>query len=367
MKKMKIFLAAALLACCLAPASASAKSDGGGRGGSDNSGNSSSSSSDSSGNSSSSSSGGSSSSSSSSSNNNDNDSGNRNKNKNNSSAERSSGDRHSGFETKKQGSEAPKKQDEDHSGNKKNDKLDDGSNRKGRPTVTEDTYGGKGKGQGGGHQGYRGLLNAIDNVKDKPAGAVLAELMLTRYGTNLTEEQKAALADIIAKEEALAKAAELLDKQGSVTEAVYLQKEAIKANVRNVESYKQLGKMYEKLGRKGVKLYVNGEEPAADIAPILRDGTTLVPFRAISESLKASVSWNPDERSVTVTRGDVTVKLIIDSKTAYVNEKPVELEVAPAIENDSTVVPARFVSESLDATVEYEPETQSVVIFEEQK
>lgn len=227
-------------------------------------------------------------------------------------------------------------------------------------TVTGSTYG-----EEHGHNGYHGLLNALDNVKDKPAGAVLADLLLTKYETKLTDEQKAQLADIIAKDEALAKAAELLDEQGSVTDAVYVQKEAVKANVKNVELYKQLGKLYEKTGRLGVKLYVNGDEPTTEVAPFIRDGSTLVPFRAIAEALKAEVSWNPDERSVTVTRGDITVKLLIDSKTAYVDGKEVELEVPAAIKDGSTVIPVRFVSEALKAAVKWEGETQSVVIYEE--
>lgn len=235
-----------------------------------------------------------------------------------------------------------------------------GSKDDGSATVTGSTYG-----EVNGHNGYHGLLNALENVKDKPAGAVLADLLLTKYDTKLTDEQKAQLADIISKDQALAKAAELLDEQGSVTDAVYVQKEAVKANVKNIELYKQLGKLYEKTGRHGVKLYVNGDEPETEVAPFIRDGSTLVPFRAISEALKATVSWNPDERTVTVTRGDITVKLVIDSATAYVNGEPVTLEVPATIESGSTVVPVRFVSEALKATVKWEGETASVVIYEE--
>ncbi|MNW20232.1 hypothetical protein D3C71_2205380 [compost metagenome] len=41
------------------------------------------------------------------------------------------------------------------------------------------------------------------------------------------------------------------------------------------------------------------------------------------------------------------MKLFIDSKTATVNGNEVTLEVPAAIENGSTVVPVRFVSEAL--------------------
>ncbi len=226
-------------------------------------------------------------------------------------------------------------------------------------TVTSATYDSKG------HNGYKGLLNAIDNVKDKPAGPVVAELLLTKYDTQLTAEMKAELEAIVEKDAALSAVAEYLDENGSVTDAVYVQKDAIRANVKNLDSYKKLGKLYEKTGKKGMKLYVNGEEPSLQTAPFVRDGTTLVPFRAISEALNATVSWNKEERSVTVTRDDITVKLFLDSKTAFVNGVQVTLEVPATVVKGSTVIPVRFVSEALNATVKWEAESQSIVIYEE--
>lgn len=225
-------------------------------------------------------------------------------------------------------------------------------------TVTSDTYGNEGK------NGYKGLLKAIENVKDKPAGAVIADLLLTNYGAHISDELKAELDAIVDRDAALSAVADVLDEQGSVTDAVYVQKEAVKANIKNLNSYKKLGKLFEKLGKKGVFLYVNGEEPTLEVNPFIKDGSTLVPFRAISESLKAEVTWNAEERSVTVTRDGITVKLFIDSTKATVDGKEVTLEVPAAIVEGNTVVPVRFVSEALKATVKWEEETKSVVIYE---
>lgn len=229
---------------------------------------------------------------------------------------------------------------------------------KSQDSVTSDTY------NSNGPQGYKGLLNALDNVQDKPAGPVIADLLLNKYGVLLSAEQTAELEALSEKDKTLSAVADILDGQGNVTDAVNVQKDAIKANLKNIDSYKKLGKLYDKLGRKGVKLYVNGEEPTVEVAPFIRDGSTLVPFRAISEALKAEVSWNADERSVTVTRDGIIVKLFIDSATAYVNGKEVTLEVPAAIVDGNTVIPVRFVSEALKADVNWESETQSVVITE---
>lgn len=226
-------------------------------------------------------------------------------------------------------------------------------------TVTSDTY------NTNGHKGYNGLLKAIENVKDKPAGAVIAEKLLTKYETNLSDEQKTELQGIVEKDEALSKLADILDQEGSVTDAVYVGKEAVKANVKNINSYKKLAHLYDKIGKTGLKLFVNGDEPNFEVAPFIKDGSTLVPFRAIAESLKATVTWNGEEHSVTVSRDDITIKLIIGSTTAYVNGKEVTLEVPGEIVDGNTVVPARFISEALKASVKWEGETQTVIIYEE--
>ncbi|WP_420851917.1 copper amine oxidase N-terminal domain-containing protein [Paenibacillus allorhizoplanae] len=226
-------------------------------------------------------------------------------------------------------------------------------------TVTSDTY-------GQGKNGYKGLLNALENVKNKPAGAVIADLLLTNYGAHISAELKAELDLITDRDAALAAVADVLDEQGSVTDAVYVQKEAVKVNLKNINSYKKLTKLYHKLGKKGVFLYVNGEQPSLEVNPFIKDGSTLVPFRAISEALKAEVKWDAEERSVTVTRDGVSVKLFIDSTKALVDGKEVILEVPATIVEGNTVVPVRFISESLKATVKWEDETQSVVIYEEE-
>jgi|GEM_PF-2092621 len=227
-------------------------------------------------------------------------------------------------------------------------------------SVTDDTYNNKGP------QGYRGLLHAIENVKDKPAGAVLADLLLTKYEAQLDDATKAKLETIVKADEALSQAADLLERQGSVTDAVYVQKEAILADLTNLGSYKKLGKLYEKLGKRGVKLYVNGEEPASHVAPVVRNGNTLVPFRVIAESLEAEVTWSAKDQTITVTKDEMTVKLVVGAKYATVNGKKQSLEVPAQVVSGSTLVPARFVSESLGAVVKWEAESQSVVVYEDQ-
>lgn len=270
--------------------------------------------------------------------------------------------------------EAKEKKEKEKKEKEKKDKevKDKGKGNKNKPTVGEDTYKDKphtvidvtykNHHQ---HKGYKGLLTAMSNVKDKPAGKVLADLLRTEYNIHLTDEFVAELEKVKDKDVALSMVAELLAKNVSVTDAVYMEKEAILANIKNMDSYKRLSKYYESIGKKGIKLYVNGEEPYFEVAPFIKNGGTLVPFRAITEALNADVKWDNKKRSVTVIRNEITMVLIINSNIAYVNGEQVKLDVPATIVEGSTVVPIRFVSERLNATVKWDAETQSIVIYEE--
>lgn len=231
--------------------------------------------------------------------------------------------------------------------------------------VTEDTYGeSRDHKRQNGPNGYKGLLKAVENTKDKPAGTVIANLLLTKYPDQLSSEQIAQLEAIRDSREALTEAAELLAADGSVTDAVYMQEEAVLADVSHLDSYKRLGALFKKAGRQdGMKLFVNGEEHEAK--PINHNGTTLVPLRAASEALDAQVTWNPKEKSVTVTRDGLNVKLQINSKKAYINNELYTLNQSAAVIDGTTVVPLRVIGEALGATVKWEPESQSVVVYEE--
>jgi hypothetical protein len=59
---------------------------------------------------------------------------------------------------------------------------------------------------------------------------------------------------------------------------------------------------------------------------------------------------------------DMEIRLKIGSKIAYVDDKPIELDVPPKIENGRTLVPIRFVSENLGCEVEWDRLTESIYI-----
>jgi hypothetical protein len=111
-----------------------------------------------------------------------------------------------------------------------------------------------------------------------------------------------------------------------------------------------------------IKVIIDGELQKFEQPPVNKDGSILVPMRAIFERLGAVISWNDTERSVTATKGSVTVYLRIDSTQPTVNGIVKPLEVPAQLVNSNTMVPVRFISESLGAEVSWDQATQTVYV-----
>lgn len=111
-----------------------------------------------------------------------------------------------------------------------------------------------------------------------------------------------------------------------------------------------------------ITILLNGEKLSFDVDPYIKEGRTLVPFRAILEALGAEVIWNPTERSVTAKSESREIYLKIGDTVTTVNGSEVIIDVPAEITNSRTFVPLRFVSENLGATVLWDGTTRTVSI-----
>lgn len=103
-----------------------------------------------------------------------------------------------------------------------------------------------------------------------------------------------------------------------------------------------------------IRLFVGTTEVKTEVAPVLEGGTTLVPLRALTEALGYTLTWEASTQTITLTKADLTIVLVIDQKTALVNGKTVELLMPPTIRDNRTLIPARFVAEQMGATVTWD-------------
>lgn len=117
-----------------------------------------------------------------------------------------------------------------------------------------------------------------------------------------------------------------------------------------------------------ITVLVNGAELVTDVDPKIVEGRTMLPMRAIFERLGANVTWMQADRIIFATKGEYLIVMQIDNnlmsvrKSGEETNKSVTLDVAPFIENDRTLVPVRAVAEALDAKVDWDNNTRTVII-----
>lgn len=111
-----------------------------------------------------------------------------------------------------------------------------------------------------------------------------------------------------------------------------------------------------------IGLNINNNTVTTTQAPVMEQGTTLVPLRVISENLGAKVDWNAKDKKVTVTKGTDTIILTIGSKQATVNGEAKTLPQAPKTINGTTMLPVRFVAENFKCEVQYDKGSNTVFV-----
>ncbi|MGI6065285.1 MAG: stalk domain-containing protein [Bacillota bacterium] len=111
-----------------------------------------------------------------------------------------------------------------------------------------------------------------------------------------------------------------------------------------------------------IRIQVDGEMLSSDVDPIIEQGRTLVPLRVVMENLGAKVTYQHESKTVIVQRFTREVTLKINSRQAWINDETVTLDVPATIVANRTVIPLRFVGQSLGAIVNWEDRTKTVVI-----
>lgn len=95
---------------------------------------------------------------------------------------------------------------------------------------------------------------------------------------------------------------------------------------------------------------------------MLQNNRVLIPLRAVSENLGAEVNWNKELKNITITKGEMTILLTINSKKILVNQEAVSLDVPAELNDNTTYVPARFISQTLGADVQWNQQTSQATI-----
>ncbi len=100
-----------------------------------------------------------------------------------------------------------------------------------------------------------------------------------------------------------------------------------------------------------------------EVAPMIENGRTLVPLRAIFEAMGATVEWNDATKTVIATKGNNYLVLTIGSTEPTVNGAVWPIDVPAKIVKDRTMAPLRFVGEAFGGQVDWNDATRTISMF----
>ena len=114
-----------------------------------------------------------------------------------------------------------------------------------------------------------------------------------------------------------------------------------------------------------INVEVNGQRVQfTGTRPMQMGDHVMIPLRGVFEKMGASVDWKESNQTVLAQRGTNRVELRINDRTAYINGNAMAVNNPAVMIDGSTMVPIRFVSESLGATVDWD-ETAGLVSIQD--
>ncbi len=108
-----------------------------------------------------------------------------------------------------------------------------------------------------------------------------------------------------------------------------------------------------------MRVVVNGKVLELDVEPVVLEGRTLIPMRALFEALGKEVTWNDSLKKASA---GTEIEFFVGSRNAKVNGEEKTMDVAAMIVDGRTMVPLRFVAENLSYDVKYDNLNRTAVI-----
>jgi len=117
------------------------------------------------------------------------------------------------------------------------------------------------------------------------------------------------------------------------------------------------------LANNGITVEVDGQRVIfADQEPVIVDGRTLVPVRGVFETLGYEIGWEGSTQTVTLSNVAYTVIIRVGSQTFTTNGISYTLDVPAQIINGRTMLPLRAVLESVGCALEWDGANQRVIV-----
>jgi len=111
-------------------------------------------------------------------------------------------------------------------------------------------------------------------------------------------------------------------------------------------------------------LWINDEPLEMDIAPSIVNNRTIVPISFIANALNCMVDWDGDLHTAYVAYDDTLVEIIISAPELYVNGEVVAIDTPAEIMEGRTMVPLRAVADGLGLEVYYDDVSREITIIQ---
>ena len=114
-----------------------------------------------------------------------------------------------------------------------------------------------------------------------------------------------------------------------------------------------------------LEVYYNDMIIEFDVEPIIEDGRTLVPMRAIFETMGCAVYYSEEDgkQNVFARRANDSLLLTIGENKMYFNNDEKDLDVPAKIKDGRTLIPLRAVSEAFECEVYWYGDTKTIQIY----
>ena len=112
----------------------------------------------------------------------------------------------------------------------------------------------------------------------------------------------------------------------------------------------------------GINVIYDGQTIDFDVQPEIIDGRVMVPMRTIFEIFGAKVKWDSDTQTITAKKKSKTISMTIGNTDMTKNDETYSFDAAPLIEEGRTLVPIRAISDMLGLDVEWDNDSRTVEI-----
>ena len=113
-----------------------------------------------------------------------------------------------------------------------------------------------------------------------------------------------------------------------------------------------------------VKVTLDGNEVYfPDAKPFIDErDRVLVPIRFVSEALGSMVDWENETRTAVIKQNNDEIRYTVYKPIAYINGEMIVMDTYGILKDQRTMVPIRFISELLGCTVVWDENSSTVVI-----